>query len=72
MSWEALPKRKKAKLQHRSDTSDDFQPESISPMDAITERIAENIAARAKINREHTTLESKDGCAADHYECRLL
>jgi SHS2 domain-containing protein len=34
-------------------------------------RIAENIAARAKVNRTQTTLESQDGCAGEFYECKL-
>lgn len=33
-------------------------------------RIAENIAARAKVNRTQTTLESQDGCAGEFYECK--
>lgn len=36
------------------------------------EKIKDNILARSIIQRANATLESKDGCAGEFYECMLL
>jgi SHS2 domain-containing protein len=73
-NWEALPKRKKAKIGHTATgaamttTGESSGPEKNTAL-SITDQIAENIASRSKQNRQHNTLESKDGCANENYEC---
>jgi hypothetical protein len=77
MSWEALPKRKKARNNSDNDAGKKLIGEKTSAFplrekDNIFDQIAANIAERSKINRTQTTLESKDGCGNENYECLFL
>jgi hypothetical protein len=77
MSWEALPKRKKARNSSDNDVSKESVDKKasnvqITEKDNIFDQITANIAERSKINRTQTTLESKDGCGNENYECLLF
>ncbi len=73
-TWEALPPRKNRRRRRQGDEFDDEEEHSSTVSHMTTaqlaaSRIAENIAARAMVNRSQTTLESLDGCAREFYEC---
>lgn len=59
INWEPLPPRKKSRK----------QTIEAPKKPTIEESIQSNIEARSRINRSQTTLESKDGCASEFYEC---
>lgn len=82
-TWEPLPKRKKARTGgNSSSSSTSAAPTTTAQEEPLTQKesqdlsianqIAANIAARSKINRGHTTLESKDGVGTENYECKLF
>ncbi|RYH06778.1 hypothetical protein EON65_42480 [archaeon] len=73
VTWEALPPRKKQKPHDNGHPEGGIGVEErrATVADLVKEKIEENIAARSKINRQQTTLESKDGCAGEFYECRF-
>ena len=68
MNWEPLPPRKSRKK--NGNTSAEQQSSSSSSSGAAFDSIEANILARSKINRAQTTLESRDGCAGEYYECK--
>eukprot|EP01031_Cornospumella_fuschlensis_P027242 gene27242-32912_t len=70
ITWEALPPRKKQKSSGFSHLEGDGSADGgrATVRELVKEKIEENIAARSRINRQQTTLESKDGCAGEFYE----
>ncbi len=69
IAWDPLPPRKKAKTTSTKLSDLLPTPQKSEEVLDIADRIAENIAARSKINRDQTTLESRDGVGTDNYEC---
>eukprot|EP01040_Poterioochromonas_malhamensis_P010268 gene10268-11170_t len=68
VAWDPLPPRKKAKTTSTKLSDLLPTPQKSEEVLDIADRIAENIAARSKINRDQTTLESRDGVGTDNYE----
>ncbi len=69
VAWDPLPPRKKAKTTSTKLSDLLPTPQKSEEVLDIADRIAENIAARSRINRDQTTLESRDGVGTDNYEC---
>ena len=82
MEWEALPQRKPRKRLLSSSNNDTEPIKSTTEEDTqqsighqshaikAAASIEANIAARSKVNRSQTTLESQDGCAGEFWECK--
>jgi hypothetical protein len=80
-SWEALPPRSSrqtanlAQSPSRKRKQDDSET-IIADTENINadkfKQIRDNIESRAQIHRAETTLQSRDGCAGEFYECNFL
>jgi hypothetical protein len=73
--WQALPPRKKCRAQKSVVAVDDLIDPGIAKEDDKScavqhqQTIIENIEARSALQRANATLESKDGCKGEFYEC---
>ena len=70
-TWQILPPRKKGRRSERSSSEKDSK-EEIGGIQALTDQIEKNVAARAENSATgsyaNATLEGKDGCAGEFYE----
>lgn len=69
--WDPLPPRKRQRIPvgDPAALSEATVDTAVEKNVDLADAIAQNIAERAKINRSQTTLESKDGCGTENYEC---
>lgn len=65
MEWEPLPPRKK---KSKSVIEVETQPHQ-STADINKAEIDSNVQARSEMTRAEASLEGKDGCAGEFYEC---
>ena len=72
IKWDALPPRKKSKAVNTASsvaTSETIKP--VRQQVVEHQKILDNIESRVNTTRAVTTLDSKDGCAGDNYECKF-
>lgn len=73
--WQALPQRKRKSDGNKTGAAvicavnEDLN--TAGPDVQHQQRIVDNVAARSCLKRANATLESRDGCAGEFYECTV-